>query len=98
VSLPAGIDVLANDRSTGINAHRKGADGIEGRCAGNVNRDGVRSIWELEKPMALARVVNMSPYEFLARIDVPNPFFAHFEDIYGNEFALVELSTKDKTR
>src|SRR5579859_797646 len=72
VSPPAGIGVLADDSAAGINAHRNGADGIEGRCARNVNRDGVRTIWELEKPMSLARVVNISSHEFLARTDVPN--------------------------
>lgn len=47
VSVTAGVPVLADYLAAGVDALHKGEDGVERRCARNVNRDGRRSVWEL---------------------------------------------------
>jgi hypothetical protein len=50
VSVAVGISVLANYRSAGINAHRDGSD-----STGIFNGNWCGAMWELQKPILLAR-------------------------------------------
>jgi hypothetical protein len=87
VSVNAGIGVLANHRSAGINALHDGSD-----STGIVNRNWCGSVWELQKRVMPASVVNVSSYEFSSRINVPNDSRDAVGHIIGLERSVLQSS------